>query len=149
VDLAVIVERAVAGQLGAARDKGVGLDTALDAGAGAYVGDAERLEQIVAVLLANAVKFTPSGGRVVIHLDGDPARVRIRVSDSGRGISGEVLPHVFELFRRVGDAPADAGLGLGLAIVRGLVALHGGTVEAASEGEGRGATFTVILPREI
>jgi signal transduction histidine kinase len=148
VDLAVIVERAVSAQLGAARDKGVCVDTALDPAAGAYVGDGERLEQVVAMLLANAVKFTPSGGRVVIHLDGDVARARIRVSDSGRGISGEVLPHVFELFRRGSDAPADAGLGLGLAIVRGLVALHGGTVEAASDGEDRGATFTVILPRE-
>ena len=99
------------------------------------------------MLLANALKFTPAGGRVVVHLDGDATRARIRVSDSGRGISGEVLPHVFELFRRGGDDPADEGLGLGLAIVRGLVALHGGTVEAASEGEDRGATFTVILPR--
>ena len=147
VDLAAIVERAVAGQLEAARDKGVRVDTALDPAAGAYRGDRERLEQVVAVLLANAMKVTPSGGRVVVHLDGDATRARVRVSDGGRGISGEVLPHVFEIFRRGVRDPADEGLGLGLAIVRGLVALHGGTVEATSEGEDRGATFTVILPR--
>ena len=146
VDLTAIVERAVAGQLEAARDKGIRVDTALDLAVGTYLGDRERLEQVVAVLLANALKFTPAGGHVVVHLDADATRARIRVRDSGRGIAGEVLPHVFELFRRgVGD-PADEGLGLGLAIVRGLVALHGGTVEAASEGEDRGATFTVILP---
>ncbi len=147
VDLAAIVESAVAGQIEAARAKGVRVDTALDLPVGGYLGDRERLEQVVAVLLANALKFTPSGGRVVVHLDGDATRARVRVSDSGRGISGEVLPHVFELFCRGGRDPADEGLGLGLAIVRGLVALHGGTVEAASEGEDRGATFTVILPR--
>jgi signal transduction histidine kinase len=149
VDLTAIVERAIAGQLAAARDKHVRVDTALDLVVGTYLGDRERLEQVVAELMANALKFTPVGGRIVVQLDGDTTRARIRVSDSGRGISREVLPHVFELFRRgVGDL-ADEGLGLGLAIVRGLVALHGGTVEAASEGEDRGATFTVILPRAI
>jgi signal transduction histidine kinase len=125
----------------------VRLDIELQAPAAGYVGDRARVEQIVVVLLANAVKFTPSGGRVVARLDGDGSRARIRVTDSGRGISAELLPHVFELFRRGPSEPGDPGLGLGLAMVRGLVKLHGGTVEAASEGVDRGATFTVLLPR--
>ncbi|HXD96590.1 MAG TPA: GAF domain-containing sensor histidine kinase [Candidatus Acidoferrum sp.] len=147
LDLAGIVEHAVLSQRGVARHKGVRLDIELQAPAAGYVGDRARVEQIVVVLLANAVKFTPSGGRVVARLDGDGSRARIRVTDSGRGISAELLPHVFELFRRGPSEPGDPGLGLGLAMVRGLVKLHGGTVEAASEGVDRGATFTVLLPR--
>jgi signal transduction histidine kinase len=147
LNLARLVEHAVAAQLEAARDKGVRLDTEVDPDDAGYSGDRARLEQVVAVLLANAVKFTPPGGRVVARLDGDAARARIRVTDTGGGTPAELLPHVFELFRRGADEPRDQGLGLGLAIVRGLVGLHGGTVEAASEGADRGATFTVLLPR--
>ena len=95
-------------------------------------------------LLSNALKFTPSGGRVLVTLDADATLVRLRVSDTGRGIAPELLPHVFDIFRSDERAP---GLGLGLVMVRGLVALHGGTVEASSEGVGHGAVFTVRLPR--
>jgi signal transduction histidine kinase len=147
LDLAGIVEQAVMSQREVARDKGVRLDIELHSPAAGYVGDRARLEQIVAVLLDNAVKFTPPGGHVVAQLDGDGSRARIRVTDSGRGIPAELLPHVFELFRRGIGEPGDPGLGLGLAMVRGLVTLHGGTVEAASQGADRGATFTVLLPR--
>jgi signal transduction histidine kinase len=147
LNLAAVVRRAVESQRSAAHDKGVGLHTELPDTA-PYAGDPARLEQVVVVLIANALKFTPAGGRVVARLDADARRTRIQVSDTGRGISPEVLPHVFERFRRDGLEPADPGLGLGLAIVRGLVTLHGGTIEAASAGAGRGATFTIHLPRQ-
>jgi len=111
-------------------------------------GDAGRLEQVVWNLLANAVKFTPAGGRVNLFVEPHNDQMEIRVVDTGQGISPEFLPHVFERFRQADGATTrrHAGLGLGLAIVRQLVALHGGTVRAASDGEGRGATFTVRLP---
>ena len=99
-------------------------------------------------LLSNAIKFTPKGGRVQVRLRRVDAQAVIEVADSGPGISPEFLPHVFERFRQ-GDASttrSHVGLGLGLAIVRHLVELHGGTVEASSAGEGRGATFSVHLP---
>ena len=99
-------------------------------------------------LVANAVKFTPRGGRVTVWLRPRDGIAEIGVGDTGEGISSDVLPHVFERFRQ-GDSSitrAHAGLGLGLAIVRHLVELHGGTVRAASTGPGQGATFTVELP---
>jgi signal transduction histidine kinase/ActR/RegA family two-component response regulator len=111
-------------------------------------GDPDRLQQVLWNLLANAIKFTPEGGRVdlVIRPSGD--HIEISVADTGKGISPDFLPHVFERFRQAPDASTrrHAGLGVGLAIVRQLVELHGGTVEAASEGLGHGATFTVCLP---
>jgi len=113
------------------------------------VGDPDRLRQVVWNLAANAVKFTPRGGRVTVRVERLPhADVRLVVEDTGEGISADFLPHVFERFRQ-GDASntrSHGGLGLGLAVVRHLVELHGGTIEARSEGEGRGATFTVVLP---
>lgn len=147
VDLVEIVEAAVASQAPAARAKGVRLETELDPAAAAYVGDRGRLEQVVAVLVVNAVKFTPPGGRVVARLDGNAALARIRVTDDGRGIPAAHLPYVFDLFPRAADEPGGEGLGLGLTLARGLVELHGGVIEAASDGLDRGATFTVILPR--
>jgi signal transduction histidine kinase len=144
VDLPAIVHHAALDLAARARDKGVRVDVQVDGAVGPYAGDRGRLSQIVAALLSNAVKFTPGGGRVVVRLDGDAAVVRLRVSDTGRGIARELLPHVFDVFRRDGHA---SGLGIGLAMARGLVRLHGGTVHAASEGVGRGATFTVTLPR--
>ena len=101
------------------------------------------------MLVANAVKFTPPGGRIVARLDGDAVHARIRVTDSGRGIPAELLPCVFELCHRAADEPGGEGLGLGLTLARGLVELHGGLIEAASEGPDRGATFTVTLPRAV
>ena len=112
------------------------------------LGDPDRLHQIVANLLNNAVKFTPAGGRIEVRLGRAGTRLHLAVSDTGKGIRPDFLPHVFERFRQADAAPnrAHQGLGLGLAIVYRLVELHGGTVTAASAGEGRGATFTVSLP---
>ena len=111
-------------------------------------GDAGRLRQVIWNLLANAIKFTPEGGRVEMFIERSNAYMEVRIVDTGQGISPDFLPHVFERFRQADDATTrrHTGLGLGLAIVRQLVKLHGGTVLAASEGEGRGATFTVRLP---
>jgi signal transduction histidine kinase len=112
-------------------------------------GDAGRLRQIVTNLVGNAIKFTPRGGRVTIRLDADPdASARLVVSDTGHGIDPAFLPHMFDRFRQADGSATRAheGLGLGLTIARHLVELHGGTIEAASPGRGRGATFTVTLP---
>lgn len=111
-------------------------------------GDRVRLEQVFSNLLANALKFTPAGGRVVALLEREGERVLVRVRDTGRGIAPALLPHVFERFRQGEGGPQgpQRGLGLGLAIARHVAASHGGTVTAESEGEGRGATFTVCLP---
>lgn len=111
-------------------------------------GDVGRLEQVIWNLLANAIKFTPEGGGVDVFIARANDHMEIRVVDTGQGISPDFLPHVFERFRQADGATTrrHTGLGLGLAIVRQLVELHGGTVHAASEGLGRGATFTVRLP---
>jgi signal transduction histidine kinase len=112
-------------------------------------GDPVRLQQVVWNLLSNAVKFTPNGGRVDVRLSMDGTHVQLRVVDTGRGIDPAFLPVVFDRFRRAdGSATAvGSGLGLGLAIARQLVEMHGGTLTATSEGENKGATFTVRLPR--
>ncbi|HEU4411305.1 MAG TPA: ATP-binding protein [Polyangiaceae bacterium] len=114
----------------------------------AVEGDRVRLEQIFANLLANALKFTPPGGRVTLRLAREGDRAAVRVEDTGQGIGPELLPHVFDRFRQGEGGPQGArrGLGLGLAIVRQLVALHGGSVRAESDGAGKGSTFTVCLP---
>jgi CheY-like chemotaxis protein len=111
-------------------------------------GDAERLQQVVWNLLSNAVKFAPNGGRVEVRLERADSHVEIVVADNGRGIKPEFLPYVFEHFRQEdgGTNRQHGGLGLGLAIVRHIVEMHGGTVHAASEGLGKGAIFTVALP---
>jgi signal transduction histidine kinase len=132
----------------AADAKGVRLETRADPLAGPVAGDADRLQQVVWNLLSNAVKFTPRGGRVDVRLAVADGQARLEVADTGRGISPEFLPHLFERFRQA-DGPAArsfGGLGLGLALVRHIVELHGGTVRAESAGAGRGATFTVELP---
>jgi signal transduction histidine kinase/ActR/RegA family two-component response regulator len=110
--------------------------------------DARRLQQVIWNLLSNAVRFTPPGGRIEISLREVDDQAEIRVTDTGIGIHPDFLPHVFERFRQADSSitRAHGGLGLGLAIVRHLVELHGGTVDAESEGEGRGAVFTVRLP---
>ena len=111
-------------------------------------GDAGRLQQVIWNLLANAIKFTPEGGRVGVFIEPSNDYMEVRVVDTGEGISPDFLPHLFERFRQADGATTrrHTGLGLGLAIVRQLVELHGGTVHAASEGLGRGATFIVRLP---
>jgi signal transduction histidine kinase/DNA-binding response OmpR family regulator len=128
--------------------KGVRLEALVDAEAGLIQGDPERLQQIVWNLLTNAVKFTPKGGRVEARVQRVGAEVEVVVTDSGCGIPAEFLPHVFERFRQAetGVARQHAGLGLGLAITRHLVELHGGTIQATSPGPGLGATFAVRFP---
>jgi CheY-like chemotaxis protein len=115
-------------------------------------GDPERLRQVVWNLLSNAVKFTPERGRVDVGLtrDADACHIELRVQDTGKGIDPKFLPHVFERFRQADSTTTrkHGGLGLGLAIVRHLVELHGGTVQVTSAGLGKGATFTVRLPCE-
>jgi signal transduction histidine kinase/two-component SAPR family response regulator len=111
-------------------------------------GDATRVQQIIGNLLSNSVKFTPNAGHIEVRLDQLEGRARIQVRDTGKGISSDFLPHVFERFRQADSSSTRAygGLGLGLPIVRHLVELHGGTVTAESAGEGKGAVFTVHLP---
>jgi signal transduction histidine kinase len=146
VDLTPTIEVALDGVRADAEVKGVELDGALGLGSASVMGDPTRLHQIVGNLLTNAIKFTPAGGLVTIRLERDDRRAHIVVSDTGKGISADFLPHVFERFRQGEAARGQGGLGLGLAIVRRLVELHGGTVQAQSAGEGRGAVFTVTLP---
>jgi len=124
------------------------LEMVLDPDADHVEGDASRLQQVVWNCLANAVKFTPSGGLIRVRLEGDDALARILISDTGVGISPDFLPHVFGRFQQADGAMtrSHTGLGLGLAIARHLVEIHGGTIEASSDGPGRGATFTVTLP---
>jgi CheY-like chemotaxis protein len=115
---------------------------------GPLSGDAARLQQVVWNLLSNAVKFTPKGGRVDIRVGSLDSQAQITVSDTGQGIAPAFLPHLFERFCQADSSATrtETGLGIGLAIVRHLVELHGGTVEAQSPGLGKGATFTVRLP---
>jgi signal transduction histidine kinase/ActR/RegA family two-component response regulator len=151
VDLRVVVEAALDAVRPAAEAKAITLQSALDSKAGPIVGDADRLRQVVWNLVMNAVKFTPRGGRVQVHLERMNMHVQIVVSDTGRGITPDVLPFVFDRFRQ-GDSSttrAHSGLGLGLALVKHLVDLHGGQVFADSEGEGKGATFVVELPLRV
>jgi CheY-like chemotaxis protein/anti-sigma regulatory factor (Ser/Thr protein kinase) len=132
----------------AAEAKSIQIYTRLESEVGVVSGDASRLQQVVWNLLSNAIKFTPQGGRVDIRLERIGSQAQITVSDTGKGIPTHFLPYVFDYFRQA-DATTTrkfGGLGLGLAIVRHLVELHGGTVQADSPGEGQGATFTVTLP---
>ncbi|WP_081426403.1 response regulator [Sorangium cellulosum] len=132
----------------AAEAKGVSVSMSSSPTSGRAWGDGGRLQQVVWNLLSNAIKFTPSGGHVAVSLEEVGGVARIRVSDTGEGISAEFLPHVFERFRQADSSVRRerGGLGLGLSIVRHLVELHGGTVRGESDGPGRGATFTVDLP---
>jgi PAS domain S-box-containing protein len=151
IPVAVALREAVDGVKPSADAKGVSLDLELDPFAGTVMADTARLHQVFANLLTNAVKFTPGGGRIAVGLRADGEAVEIRVGDSGVGISPEFLPFIFEPFRQA-DARFDrghGGLGLGLAITRQLVDLHGGTIRAESDGAGHGAVFTVRLPQVV
>ncbi|HSZ59307.1 MAG TPA: HAMP domain-containing sensor histidine kinase [Tepidisphaeraceae bacterium] len=146
VDPARIVKTALQTVQPVAEVKGVMLKAELE-DAGLVSGDADRLQQVVWNLLSNAIKFTPAGGSVQAHLTRAQAHARIIVSDTGAGIRREFLPHLFERFEQADPSGArHGGLGLGLAIVRHLVELHGGTVAAHSAGENRGASFIVEIP---
>ncbi len=148
VEPAQVVEAAVEVVRPAAEAKGLRLQVLLDPDAGVLSADASRLQQIVWNLLSNAVKFTPKGGRIYVRMQREDSYVEIVVGDNGAGIEPSFLPHVFQPFRQQ-DASitrTHGGLGLGLAIVKHLVELHGGTIEAQSDGPGKGATFVVRLP---
>jgi PAS domain S-box-containing protein len=151
VELPLIVDNAVATIQPAADAKGVRFQTLIDPRVGAVSGDPGRLQQVVWNLVSNAVKFTPKKGRVQVRLARVNSHVEIVVSDTGIGIRPDFLPYVFERFRQAeaGTTRKTGGLGLGLAIVRHIVEMHGGTVEASSAGEGQGATFRVRLPLMI
>ncbi|HJU93383.1 MAG TPA: ATP-binding protein [Pyrinomonadaceae bacterium] len=113
--------------------------------------DPVRLEQIIWNLLNNSVKFTPNGGRITVRLEEDPNHILLTVTDNGQGIDSSFLPHIFEIFRQAdaGTNRAQAGMGIGLAVVQQLVELHGGSVTAQSAGANQGATFTIRLPRSV
>ncbi len=144
VDLASLVAAAVDAARPTADTRGVRLKTAIQPGEHAVWGDPARLYQVLANLLGNALKFTPSGGSITVGLDRADRAVRVTVADTGAGIAPDFLPHVFEPFQKGPDSVG--GLGLGLAIVRHLVETHGGTVAAESAGRGRGAVLTLTLP---
>jgi signal transduction histidine kinase/CheY-like chemotaxis protein len=148
LDLAAIIEATLDSVGPSAEAKSVRLRRTLDPSAGPVFGDPQRIQQVVWNLLSNSIKFTPKGGAIDVLLRRVNSHVEIRVSDSGAGIAPEFLPHVFERFRQADSSTTrkHGGLGLGLSIVKHLVELHGGSVEAQSLGERRGATFIIKLP---
>ncbi len=147
-DLHAVTRQAMDAVRPAAEAKGVRLDCDLKPGSGEFAGDPDRLQQIIWNLLANAIKFTPREGRVEVRVERVSSVTHITVTDTGLGISPSFLPHVFDRFRQADSSitRTQGGLGLGLAIVRHLVEVHGGTVQAESEGEGKGSRFTVQMP---
>ena len=148
VDLLPVIHAAIEAVHPTSEIKNIQIESNLDSSVGQVMGDAERLQQVIWNLLSNAVKFTPNGGRVEVYLEQVNSNAQITVSDTGKGISADFLPYIFERFRQADSTTtrADNGLGLGLAIVHHLVEMHSGTVYAVSEGEGTGAKFTVLLP---
>ncbi|MEP0788811.1 MULTISPECIES: ATP-binding protein [Cyanophyceae] len=155
VDLKTVIQVSLNTLLASAQAKGVEIETILDSAGKRVEGDSTRLQQVFSNLISNAIKFATGGDRVTVRLsvENEPEQqttkyAQIQVSDTGVGISAEFLPHVFDLFRQADSSitRSHGGLGLGLAIVRYLVELHGGTVTAQSPGVGQGATFTVLLP---
>ena len=146
IDLRLVVQTALESVQLSAEAKNIQIVSQLSSVT--IVGDTDRLQQVLWNLLSNAVKFTPSNGRIDITLEAVQGRAQLQVTDTGQGISVDLLPYIFERFWQ-GDSSttkAKAGLGLGLSIVRHLVELHGGTVQAESPGEGQGATITIRLP---
>lgn len=148
IELTTVIEAAIETVRPAADAKEIRLQTVLDPDAGPVAGDSNRLQQVIWNLVSNAIKFTPKRGRVHIRLERINSHVEIAIADTGQGINPNFVPYVFDRFRQADSSSTRSysGLGLGLAIVRHLVELHGGTVRADSPGEGQGATFTVKLP---
>jgi signal transduction histidine kinase/ActR/RegA family two-component response regulator len=146
--LATLIGVAVDAIRPAAAAKGVELVVDTDAQRAQIFGDPDRLSQVIGNLLSNAMKFTPSGGRITVQLREGDGRAVLRVADTGQGIGADLLPHIFDRFRQ-GDSSTTrgaGGLGLGLTLVREIVALHGGTVSASSDGQDRGSEFEIALP---
>ncbi|HXI89775.1 MAG TPA: hybrid sensor histidine kinase/response regulator, partial [Blastocatellia bacterium] len=148
VNLGSIIEAAIESIRPAADAKAIHLQVALDPTVGLISGDPNRLQQVAWNLLSNAVKFTPRGGRVEVRLERIETYVAVTVSDTGAGITQEFLPYVFDRFRQADTSSTrkQGGIGLGLAIVRHLIEMHGGTIHASSPGPGQGSTFTAKLP---
>jgi signal transduction histidine kinase/ActR/RegA family two-component response regulator len=148
VDIASVINAAIDSVQLAINSKDLKLEITLDPSARHTLGDASRLQQVVWNLLANAIKFTPSGGRIEVKVERAGRNLQIRVSDAGQGIDTDFLPFIFDRFRQADGTTTreHGGLGLGLAIVRHLVELHGGTIKADSAGKGKGATFIINLP---
>jgi PAS domain S-box-containing protein len=146
VNLASIVNVAIETAYPSAQAKNIHLETVIDQSVPLLSGDINRLLQVLSNLLSNAIKFTPSDGKVTVQLIHTGAEAQITVSDTGIGISPEFLPYVFERYRQSESHNQQGGLGLGLAIARHLIELHGGTIHVTSPGEGKGTTFTVKLP---
>jgi signal transduction histidine kinase/ActR/RegA family two-component response regulator len=148
VNLRSVIEAAIESLLPTVQAKDIRLQTVFDVLPSSITGDPGRLQQVVWNLLSNAIKFTPKGGRVRVSLEKVNSQVELMVSDTGQGIKSEFLPYVFDRFRQADSSTTRkfGGLGLGLSIVKQLVELHGGSVQATSPGEGQGATFTVMLP---
>jgi PAS domain S-box-containing protein len=151
VDMPKVIRDSVEGIMPAADARGVRIETIVDPRAAPIAGDPERLQQVIWNLMSNAVKFTGRGGRVQVRLARVNSHVEVVVSDTGIGISPEFLPHIFERFRQAdsGTTRERGGLGLGLAIARHLIEMHGGTIHAASGGVGQGTTLRVTLPLMI
>lgn len=150
VDLVEVIQGAIASVQLSAQAKSIAIETQLDPAVQPVLGNAARLQQVVWNLLSNAIKFTPPEGRVEVHLQSVDRFAQIQVIDTGKGIDANFIPYVFDYFRQADSTATrpSGGLGLGLAIARHLVELHGGTIEAASEGECKGAVFTVQLPMQ-
>jgi signal transduction histidine kinase len=148
VDLSEVIQRSLASIRPTAETKNININIVLNETPVPVNGDPDRLQQIMWNLLSNAIKFTPPGGSVEVRIECIDSKVRISVADTGQGIEPDFLPYVFDRFRQADSSHTRkyGGLGLGLAIVRYLVELHGGTVNVASEGKDRGATFTVDFP---
>jgi signal transduction histidine kinase len=148
VELPEVVHAALDAVRPSADSRGIQLDAEVEDGTRLLQADARRLRQVVAILLTNALKFSERGGRVLLRLRRVGAEVVLQVTDTGQGIPPTFLPHLFERFRQADSSATrkHGGLGVELAIARHVVKRHGGTIEAHSEGEGRGATFTVRLP---
>lgn len=151
INIVAIVKAAIDSLRLAVEAKGIRLSAAYEIDAAWVLGDTERLQQVVWNLLSNALKFTPRGGAVEVKITGDEHTLRVTISDTGRGIEPDFLPFVFDPFRQADGSTTrrHGGLGLGLAIVRNLVEMHGGSVTATSAGEGKGSAFTVHLPRAV
>jgi len=150
VRLSDVIESAADTVRPAARAKGIRLELAIDPAAGPVLGDASRLQQVIWNLLSNAIRFAPEGGRVQVRMENTGSCIELSVTDDGPGFDAAFLPHVFDRFRQADSSSTrrHGGLGLGLAIVRHLVELHGGTVEARNHEDRTGAVLTVRLPRQ-